>query len=67
MLQVAELSGVHMHLTSEANRKSQWGNSQILLDNIEAAERGSQLHVINIHTKLQLGCSSCARMGSRWW
>ncbi|NLL80676.1 MAG: D-aminoacylase [Tissierellia bacterium] len=45
MLQVAELSGVHLHISHlKLIGKSQWGNSQILLDNIEAArQRGSTI------------------------
>lgn len=40
MLQVAELSGVHLHISHlKLIGKAQWGNSQILLDNIERARQ----------------------------
>ena len=40
MLQIAELSGVHLHISHlKLIGKTQWGNSQILLDNIESARQ----------------------------
>lgn len=45
MLEVAQISGVHLHISHlKLIGKAQWGNSQILLDNIEAArQRGSTI------------------------
>lgn len=40
MIEVAEKSGVHLHISHlKLIGKAQWGNSQILLDNIEAARK----------------------------
>lgn len=45
MIEVAEKSGVHLHISHlKIIGKAKWGNSQILLDNIQAArQRGSTI------------------------